>query len=130
MDLPGYGYASVARSERGAWRPLVEGYLRGSRKSLRGALLLVDARRELAEEETELRAWLAHERIACKLVFTKTDKLAPPELRGLRRALAAEHGDACCAVSARTGEGLGAVAGWLRVWLDLELRRPDGTRFR
>ena len=29
VDLPGYGWAAVARAERAAWRPLVEAYLRG-----------------------------------------------------------------------------------------------------
>src|SRR5215510_4048342 len=61
VDLPGYGYAKVPRDERQAWRGMVESYLRGTRSNLRGALLLVDVRRELGEDEQDLLAWLARE---------------------------------------------------------------------
>jgi GTP-binding protein len=131
VDLPGYGYAAVAREERGGWRPLVEAYLRGTRATLRGALLLVDLRRGLAREEDELRGWLAHERIACGLVFTKIDKLAASELFERERELRSALGERerYCAVSARSGQGLAAVAAWLEGWLGLAFRRPDGSRF-
>lgn len=132
VDLPGYGYAAVGREERSAWRPLVESYLRSSRAALRGALLLVDLRRGLEAEELELCAWLDRERITRKLVFTKMDKLRGAELRSRLHGALGERGLAAedaAAVSARTGEGLGAVAGWLGGWLDLDFRRADGRRF-
>src|SRR5512142_2216988 len=47
VDLPGYGYANVAESERRAWLPLLE-VLR-ARKSLRGLFVIVDSRRGLTE---------------------------------------------------------------------------------
>ena len=42
-DLPGYGYARVSKERKAAWRPLIEGYLRGS-PTLRGVVHLLDAR--------------------------------------------------------------------------------------
>src|SRR5207253_3003279 len=58
VDLPGYGFAVGPEAERRAWKPLVETYL-GERPTLRGVLLVVDARRGLEAEEEELLAYLA-----------------------------------------------------------------------
>jgi GTP-binding protein len=74
VDLPGYGYAKVSRDERRAWQALVEGYV-GRRDTLKLVLLLVDARRELGAEETQLLAWLEANQVPCLLVITKADKL-------------------------------------------------------
>jgi len=43
VDLPGYGYAKVAKSVRAQWGPMIQGYL-ATRRQLRGVVLLVDAR--------------------------------------------------------------------------------------
>jgi len=129
VDLPGYGYAAVSQVERRAWRPLVEAYLRGTRAALRGALLLVDVRREPGDEELALLEWLAAERIAVRVVLTKSDKLRPGELSRCaarhREALSLGPDTLAC-TSARTGRGLRPVAGWLCEWLGLEFRRADG----
>jgi GTP-binding protein len=74
VDLPGYGFARVSRSERNAWRGLVEGYLEG-RKTLRAAILLQDVRRDLSEDETLLLDWLEDRGIPAILAITKADKL-------------------------------------------------------
>ena len=42
-DLPGYGYARIAKTTREQWRPLIEGYLRISAQ-LRGVVQLIDSR--------------------------------------------------------------------------------------
>jgi GTP-binding protein len=130
VDLPGYGYAAVNREERRAWRPLVESYLRGTRPTLRGALLLVDIRRGLEDEERDLLAWLATQGIAVRLVFTKSDKLGAGRLAARLRELAAAAGvreEHAAAVSGRTGLGLAAAGRWFAEWAGLELRRADGT---
>src|SRR3970282_2009491 len=48
VDLPGYGYAKVAKAVQEQWGPMIERYLR-DRPSLRGLVLLIDIRR--GEEE-------------------------------------------------------------------------------
>ena len=53
VDLPGYGFAVGPERERLGWGPLVEGYLRG-RPTLRGVVLIVDVRRGLEAEETQV----------------------------------------------------------------------------
>jgi GTP-binding protein len=74
VDLPGYGYARVARSERQRWQALIESYLEG-RATLRCAVLLQDLRRDLSEDEDLLIAWLRERDIPVILALTKCDKL-------------------------------------------------------
>lgn len=132
VDLPGFGYASGPKSEREAFAPLVESYLVHGRVPLRGALVLVDARRGAQDGERELARWLASEGIDARAALTKCDKLGRAEVARARTALAAELGMAeehVAAVSADQGTGLGPLARWLRDWSGLEFRRPDGASF-
>jgi GTP-binding protein len=128
-DLPGYGYARVSREDRKVWAGLVESYLRGSRPPLRGALLLIDARRAFSDDERDLLRWLATERIPARIVLTKADKLTRRELAASQARLlraAALPADAAAAVSAKTGAGIGALATWIDAWLGVTLRTADG----
>jgi len=77
-DLPGYGFAKVSRSEREAWKGLVEGYLEKC-GSLRRVYVLVDARRGPEEEERQLAAFLAARAVPYRWVGTKGDKLSARE---------------------------------------------------
>lgn len=76
VDLPGYGYARVAKRERETWKGLVESYL-GGRPTLRLAVLLQDLRRDVSEDETLLLAWLAERGVPAVVALTKCDKLKP-----------------------------------------------------
>jgi len=132
VDLPGFGYASGSKSEREAFAPLVESYLTHSRESLRGALVLVDARRGAQDAELELASYLAAQRIAARAALTKCDKLGRSEVEKARRALAESLGfplEHVAAVSADKITGLGPVAAWLGEWSGLPFRRPDGAPF-
>ena len=129
VDLPGYGYASGSRAERAAFAPLVESYLTHHRGELRGALVLVDARRGVQEEERELARFLAAQQIPARVALTKCDKLGRSEVERARKALceslklAPEH---VAAVSADKSTGLAPVASWLAEWTGLAWKRPDG----
>lgn len=129
VDLPGYGYAKVPRDEREAWRELVESYLRGTRTSLRGALLLVDVRRELGDQEQGLLAWLEAEGIATELALVKADTLGRGKAQSRARVLAGTALPAVVGVvpvSARLGWGLGDLARWIDATLGVKLRTADG----
>jgi GTP-binding protein len=108
VDLPGYGYAQVSQEERRSWQPLVEGYVQG-RGTLALFLPLIDARREVKDEELQLLEWLASLSVPHRLVVTKTDKLSSSErgqLEGrLRRSLPGGS-PAPLLVSGETGAGL------------------------
>jgi GTP-binding protein len=133
VDLPGYGYATGSRAERGAWRPIVEGYLGAGRGALRGVVLLTDLRRGVSEDERELIAWLAAHHVPSRVALSKADKLGHERRgRAVTRAEAdlAGLGDvAVAALSARTGLGMGSIAEWVRGWSGIGLVRPDGRAF-
>jgi len=108
VDLPGYGYAKAAKTERQRWKGLVEGYLEG-REALRAAVLLQDLRRDPSEDETLLLEWLAGRGIPSLLALTKIDKLKPRERAARLRAMASGlpvPSDRVVATSARTGAGI------------------------
>lgn len=86
-DLPGYGYAKVAESERRSWERLVTSYL-VERKPLALCVFLVDVRHEPGQGDLMLRDFLDHHALPHVLVATKSDKLGSGELEKRRRALA------------------------------------------
>jgi GTP-binding protein len=113
-DFPGYGYAKVARSERQSWQGLIEGYTQ-SRPTLALFVVLIDARRGIADEERQLYEWLGTVGVPAQIVFTKVDKLSAVERGKLRLATQAAFkrvsggGAAPLLVSGDSGEGVGAL---------------------
>ena len=75
VDMPGYGYANVAKSEKEKWKELIESYL-NSRENLKVILFLFDIRREAGEEELQMLAWILHHKVPSILVLTKVDKVS------------------------------------------------------
>jgi GTP-binding protein len=73
-DLPGYGYAKAARSERRRWIELIERYV-DLRERLIAGVVLVDSRRGPEEEEQYLFRALADVGVTPIPVVTKVDKL-------------------------------------------------------
>jgi GTP-binding protein len=111
VDLPGYGWARVPKSERAGWKALVESYLTG-RERLRGAVLLQDLRRDWGEDEALLAAWLAERALPVLLVLTKADKLGAAERARRLRSLTAQArvpAGRCITTSSQTGEGVEAL---------------------
>lgn len=74
VDLPGYGYARVPENVRRSWSGLVEGYLT-HRRSLKGVVLLTDARRPFTELDRQLVEWCAVAAVPVLALLTKADKL-------------------------------------------------------
>ena len=107
VDLPGYGYAAVARETRASWLPLIEGYL-ADRTVLRGVVLLIDARRGPEAEEEDFIAWLAARPVTTIVALTKADKLSksqrPLAASAARRSLGLRRDPLL--VSATTSDGL------------------------
>lgn len=75
VDLPGYGYANVPVAVKRRWAGLVEGYLSG-RRSLRGVVLLMDARRPFTDLDTQVVDWCVHAGLATHILLNKADKLS------------------------------------------------------
>jgi len=75
VDLPGYGYARVARTERQRWQQLLAEYL-GQRQSLRGIVMAVDLRHLPSKEDIQFFQWLQRWQRPLLLVATKADKIS------------------------------------------------------
>lgn len=78
VDLPGYGYAKVSKSEKERWADLVEGYFARNR---RVALVfqLVDMRREPTDDDFDMIEFLLDSAVPFVVVGTKCDKLNKSE---------------------------------------------------
>jgi GTP-binding protein len=116
VDLPGYGYAKVSKTEAAAWKELLEGYLHG-RPTLRAIVVLVDVRRGLESEEEDLLGFMAaRPEVAVVVAATKLDKLPlsgqKPALARLTAA-AKRLGAIVVGTSAETGAGRDAL--WSRI---------------
>lgn len=79
VDLPGYGYARVSRSERAAFEKMIHGYLK-NRQTLVAAFVLLDSRHDLQKADEEFLDWCGENQIPILLVFTKIDKLKKSQL--------------------------------------------------
>lgn len=79
VDLPGYGYAKLSKTERERLKKMIEGYL-VSRKNLVCTFLLIDSRLEPQRIDLEFMEWMAEAQIPFILLFTKTDKLSSARL--------------------------------------------------
>jgi GTP-binding protein len=89
VDLPGYGYAKVSKSERRGWGPMIERFLR-ERPGLRCVVVIIDIRRGLEDDDLQLLEFLESIGKDALLVATKLDKLTKsqrtPALKALARA--------------------------------------------
>ncbi len=75
VDLPGYGYAKVARQDRARFSSFVADYLQ-HRPNLRGTFVLLDSRLPPQKLDLDFLHWMVGCGLPFILVFTKTDKLA------------------------------------------------------
>ncbi len=114
VDLPGYGYAKVSRSEVDKWVRLIRLYLRG-RVGLRRLCLLIDARHGIKDSDREMMDLLDEAAVVYQIVLTKADKVATAQLDACREAVAGEiHHRAAASpdvliTSARKAEGIAAM---------------------
>lgn len=78
VDLPGYGYAKVAFSEKERWAELMEGYF-GSGRNIKRVFQLVDMRHPATEYDISMLNFLKENNIPFTVVLTKADKLNKSE---------------------------------------------------
>jgi GTP-binding protein len=112
VDLPGYGYARISKDTRAAWRPLIEGYLRGSRQ-LRGIVQLLDARHDPTRDDLQMLEFLADLEVPTIIAATKIDKLPRARVAERVRELAQAAGlseEQVIPFSATTGAGRAELA--------------------
>lgn len=78
VDLPGYGYAKVQKSEHRRWNAFLSGYLQ-SREPLAGLVLIMDARRPFTDLDVQMLDWFAARGRPVHALITKADKLGRSE---------------------------------------------------
>ncbi|WP_461141965.1 ribosome biogenesis GTP-binding protein YihA/YsxC [Spirosoma pomorum] len=80
VDLPGYGYAQVSKTDREKFAALIDGYLTG-RPNLLCIFVLVDSRIEPQKIDLDFMENLGDRGLPFVVVFTKTEKLGPTKLQ-------------------------------------------------
>lgn len=121
VDLPGYGYARISKSQRAEWRPLIEGYLRKSQE-LRGIVQLLDVRHDPTADDRQMLAFLADLGVPTLFALTKIDKLTPARRAERVRAIVEElqaSEDQVIPFSAVTGEGRDELAAAVAALVEL-----------
>ncbi|MFL6662621.1 MAG: ribosome biogenesis GTP-binding protein YihA/YsxC [Rhizobacter sp.] len=95
-DLPGYGYAAVARGAKLRWQQVMADYLE-VRRSLTGVVLLVDSRLGFTELDRQLLGFVSprvgNGSVKLLVLLTKADKLNRKEAREALAGVQAELGD-------------------------------------
>lgn len=108
VDLPGYGYAKVSKSEKERWGELIEGYLHDDRE-LALVFQLIDFRHPPTKDDVMMVNFLIDSGIPFVVVLTKADKLSKKQREERRAALMQELPCAeditIIEFSAQTGEG-------------------------
>lgn len=75
VDLPGYGYAKVSKTQKKTFQKFITNYFE-KRKQLVLAFVLVDCRHEPQPIDLEFMQWLGEQQLPFAIVFTKADKLS------------------------------------------------------
>ena len=89
VDMPGYGYAKVSRTEVSSWIRMIDSYLKG-RPTLRRLCLLVDARHGLKDSDRSWMRMLDEAAVSYQIVLTKADEPPKSELEGVQAKVAKE----------------------------------------
>jgi GTP-binding protein len=127
-DLPGYGYAAVARDAKQRWQQVMADYL-AQREALAGIVLLVDSRLGLTELDQRLLEFVeprvASGEVKLLVLLTKADKLNRREAQAALAtaqpalgALATDESDISVALfSAQQAEPVAEAAQVLHHWI-------------
>lgn len=78
VDLPGYGYAKVPKSEKKRWAEMMEGYFNSDR-NLKLVVQLIDMRHPPTKDDLQMLDFLRENKIPFVVALTKSDKLNKTE---------------------------------------------------
>ena len=110
IDLPGYGFAKTAKSEKGRWSELIDGYFSQDRRFAL-IVVLIDIRHDVSELDRGMVEFLNGRDLPYIIAFTKADKLSKArrhqQVAKLCRQLTSAA-DACVVIcSSLDGTGIG-----------------------
>ena len=116
VDVPGYGYAKVSKSEREAWGKMIERYIT-DREQLKAVIQIVDLRHAPSREDVAMYDFMKHYNIPCIVIATKADKIPKGKWdkhkKVVRETLEMDKRDPLIVFSSETG--LGKDAAWQEI---------------
>ena len=108
VDLPGYGYAKVSKSERDRWGKLMETYFAHPELMTMG-VMIVDSRHKPTADDCTMARWYREAGCPFVVVANKLDKLkkseSQPNLDQIRLTLELEEDVPVIPFSAEKGDG-------------------------
>ncbi|MTH52946.1 YihA family ribosome biogenesis GTP-binding protein [Bacillus mangrovi] len=117
VDVPGYGFAKVSKSERDAWGRMIETYLT-SREELKAVVLLIDVRHAPSKDDVLMYNFLKHYDLPVLIIATKADKIPKSKwqkhVKIVKDTLELEAEDSLILFSSETGQGKDEAWGAIR----------------
>ena len=122
VDLPGYGYAKVAKSEKQRWAEMMEGYFNSDRQ-IRLVIQLVDMRHPPSKDDLMMIDFLSYNGIPFIIALTKSDKLNKTEyknrLESVKTELEGVSEDRIIPFSAINGEGADTIRKYISQYAEV-----------
>ncbi len=113
VDMPGFGYAKLAKSERVQWALLTERYFL-ERKELAEIGLLIDARHPQLESDEVVLRWFRDNQLPFFIVLTKCDKAKQQDLaRHIRSIKETSSVVEIFSTSSSTGKGISLLRNYI-----------------
>lgn len=109
VDLPGYGYAKVAKTEKNRWSELIDGYFMQDR-NFTLIVSLIDIRHDPSQLDIAMIDFLLDMQLPFVIVLTKADKLSrsqqTKQVNAIRNILGAPEDHPIIPVSSKTGQNI------------------------
>jgi GTP-binding protein len=120
VDVPGYGFAKVSKTEREAWGKMIEQYL-VERDQLKAVVQLVDLRHPPSKDDCLMYDWLKYHELPVIIVATKSDKIPKGKWdkhkKVVKETLNMDPTDKIVLFSSETGHGKDEAWGVLNSYL-------------
>ena len=116
VDVPGYGYAKISKTQLLKFGQMMEDYF-SQRKQKKGMVLLVDARHKPTEDDITMMEFARYYEIPICVVATKMDKVKPSQkhkqLKEIRRVLDMREDEPLFPFSSERKEGMEPIWDYL-----------------
>lgn len=116
VDVPGYGYANISKTQLKKFGQMMEDYF-AQREQKRGLVILVDARHRPTDDDLTMLEFARYYEIPVAIVATKTDKVPSTKLKNqlnrIRIELGLDEDEPLFPFSAEKKEGMEAVWNYL-----------------
>ena len=108
VDMPGYGYAKVSKTEQALWSQNFEKYLT-EREQLAFVIQFIDARHDVQKNDIQMRKWLNFKDIRTITVVTKADLVKKAQLNKVLNGIKEVLGEDVILFSGKTAYGKDAI---------------------